>query len=159
MAASVKFQRFGSFPQIFWSSFLKIMWNNKKWLKKISKHINPFELWIFQDKREFSDFPAFHDFSNFFWQQNCIQGEIWRRIHMFGFFFWSIFWCFTWFLKNLTKKFEENCQNFEISRKPTYSIYKLGKSLYFILTNMCAKFQLNRNTPSEDDCRFGVKLP
>ena len=73
--------------------------------------------------------------------------------------FLSHFLVFCMIFKKLVQKIWGKTLKFHGSHHIANIGLKLGKSLYFIITNTSAKSQLNRNTPSEDDCTFCVKLP
>ena len=112
-------------------------------------------------------FPIFRlTTTNFFWQWDRFQREISRQVCV-GYvwiFFWAIIWCFTWFVNNscanIFWKISKNSK-FHGSHHIAHWRLKVDKSLYFIISNACAKFQQNRNTRPEDDwtlCTFSVIL-
>ena len=79
----------------------------------------------FQENRDFSDFLAFHDFSNFSDSEIVFNVNFYVRYNILCL---DIFLShFFGILHDLCKKFEEKCQNFEISRK--YSMARSEKSL------------------------------
>ena len=96
----------------------------------------------------------------FFWQQHRVQYKVLSRIYNVWIFFWAIIWCITWFLNSSCKKFVEKCQNFEILRKPSYSILRAEtwQKLIFYHNKYMREISTKSKVRSENAYTFDVKL-